>query len=136
MSQTLTLEKTDGTRQNLLHFPNYDFNWQRSYNFRTPIPLAKGSKIHVSALMDNTSANPNNPNKPPKAVFMGESTGDEMVYPFLTIIIPKKSTWNLQKGFASLYRTGILSHALKVEFGLGKPVEKTDPVTPAEGKRP
>ena len=136
MSQTLTLEQKDGTRQNLLHFPNYDFNWQRSYNFRTPIPLAKGSKIHVSSLMDNTSANPNNPNKPPKAMFMGESTGDEMVYPFLTIILPKKSNWNLQKGFASLYRTGILSHALKTEFGMVNPAEKADPVNPAEGKRP
>jgi len=136
VSQSLTLERPDGTRQNLLHFPNYDFNWQLGYSFRTPISVTKGSKIHVSAVMDNTSANPNNPNKPPQPVFMGESTKDEMVYPFLTIVLPKKSTWNLQKGFASLYRSGILSAALKEEFGLANPVEKSAPVQPAKEKRP
>jgi hypothetical protein len=136
VSQTLTLERPDGTRQTLLHFPNYDFNWQRAYNFSSPVPLARGSKIHVSSLMDNTAANPNNPNKPPKAVFMGEGTGDEMVYPFLTITLPKKTTWNLQEGFASLYRTGTLSNALRAEFGTAQPGEKTDPVNPGEGKRP
>jgi len=67
---------------------------------------------------------------------MGESTKDEMVYPFLTIVLPKKSTWNLQKGFASLYRSGILSAALKEEFGLANPVEKSAPVPPAKEKRP
>ena len=86
--------------------------------------------------MDNTSANPNNPNKPPQPVFMGESTEDEMVYPFLTIVLPKKSTWNLQAGFASLYRTGILSNALRKEFGGAKDGNKTAGVPIAGEKRP
>jgi hypothetical protein len=125
LSQTLTLERPDGKMETLVHVPNYDLNWQRMYTFREPIRAQKGSKIHVSSLMDNTSANPNNPNKPPKAVFMGENTWDEMVFPFMALIIDKDSKWDLGKQLNSLYRTGSITMALKDVFGPDKSHRKS-----------
>jgi hypothetical protein len=40
--------------------------------------MEKGSSLHVEARFDNSSKNPSNPNTPPKTVFLGESTSDEM----------------------------------------------------------
>lgn len=124
-SQTLKLERPDGKMETLIHVPRYDFNWQRLYTFREPIKAPKGSKIHLSSLMDNTSANPNNPNKPPKAVFMGENTTDEMVFPFMALIIDKNSKWDLGKQFNSLYRNGSITLVLKEMFGTEKPKGKS-----------
>lgn len=134
VSQTLTLERPDGTRKVLLNVPRFDFNWQRMYTFREPIPLAKGSKVHVSSLMDNTNGNPANPFKPPKAIFMGENTTDEMVFPFVALTIPKDSRWDLQQGFLSGYRTGVLANILKREFGLEADSNQAIP-TPISGDK-
>lgn len=136
MSQTLTLERPDGSRKVLLNMPRFDFNWQRMYTFREPVALAKGSKVHVSSVMDNTSDNPANPFKPPKAVFMGENTTDEMIFPFIALTIPKKSTWDLQQGFLSGYRTGVLANILKREFGLDAPSDQSIPAAIPGDRRP
>lgn len=136
MSQTLTLERPDGTRKVLLNVPRFDFNWQRMYTFREPVSVAKGSKVHVSSLMDNTSGNPANPFKPPRAIFMGESTTDEMVFPFVALTIPKKSAWDLQQGFMSGYRTAVLANTLKRQFGLDDHGNKADSAPIPGDKQP
>ena len=136
VSQTVTLERPDGTRKVLLNVPRFDFNWQRMYTFREPIPVAKGSKVHVSSLMDNTSGNPANPFKPPKAIFMGEATTDEMVFPFVALTIPKNSRWNLQQGFFSGYRTGIIATTLKQQFGLDDQPNQASPAAISGDKQP
>jgi hypothetical protein len=40
--------------------------------------IPAGSKLRVEARYDNSSANPRNPNNPPKRVTWGEQTTDEM----------------------------------------------------------
>lgn len=136
LSQTLTLKHPDGTRQTLVHVPVYDFNWQKLYTFREPVPAPKGSKIHVSSLMDNTSGNPHNPHKPPKATFMGENTTDEMVFPFIALTVQKGSKWNLQRALDSGYRNGILIDFLGKGFGFDTRVGKFSPKKDTEVKSP
>jgi hypothetical protein len=101
--------------------PVYDFNWQKLYTFREPVPVPKGSKIHVSSLMDNTSANPHNPHKPPQAIFMGEKTTDEMVFPFIALTVQKNSNWNLKRALNSGYKNGSLVDYLRKGLGFENP---------------
>lgn len=76
-------ELPDRTRKTLIDIPDWDFNWQDTYHFREPIPLPKGTKLHLTAVYDNSETNPNNPNRPPKKVTWGEQTTDEMCIGFL-----------------------------------------------------
>ena len=70
-----------GDTTNLVHIPEWDFRWQEIYRFKHPIKVVKGSVIHIEGTYDNTTANPNNPNNPPKNTFsMGDmKTTDEMM---------------------------------------------------------
>ncbi len=64
----------------LINVPDWDFNWQGSYHFTKPVIIPRGSVVHAFARYDNTTANPFNPNTPPKVVRWGEGTADEMFY--------------------------------------------------------
>ncbi|MBC7806129.1 MAG: hypothetical protein H7145_08265, partial [Akkermansiaceae bacterium] len=68
----------DGTPHTLISVSNWDFAWQMSYRFKTPIRLPQNTRIDLSAVYDNSSTNPKNPNTPPKEVRDGERTTDEM----------------------------------------------------------
>lgn len=72
--------KPDGDTVPLINIKSWDFNWQGNFNFKKLIILPAGTVIHAIAGYDNTSANPHNPNNPPKLVTWGEGTGDEMYY--------------------------------------------------------
>ena len=76
----ITLERPDGTMENLIRINEWNFNWQGSYTFPTYIKVPEGSVIRASALYDNTSANPYNPSLPPVDVGWGEKTEDEMFF--------------------------------------------------------
>ncbi|MEO7177102.1 MAG: T9SS type A sorting domain-containing protein, partial [Saprospiraceae bacterium] len=65
---------------NLVKINEWDFNWQGAYYFKQLIKIPKNSILHAYAEYDNTSANVNNPNDPPKAISWGEKTSDEMYY--------------------------------------------------------
>lgn len=77
-SMKADVEFPDGTVKPLVWVDDWDFNWQLSYAFKEPLKVPKGSKIRVEAIYDNSSANPRNPNNPPKTVTWGEQTTDEM----------------------------------------------------------
>ncbi len=62
----------------LIQINNWNFHWQGFYNFRQPVHVPYGSILYAHAQYDNTANNPENPNSPPQAVSMGESTTDEM----------------------------------------------------------
>lgn len=63
----------------LISIPSWDFHWQRTYVFPKVQRINQGSVLWAEATYDNTTANPQNPNNPPKAVSLGEGTGDEML---------------------------------------------------------
>jgi hypothetical protein len=62
----------------LIHIDDWDFNWQGFYWFRTPVALPVASWIELTVAWDNSDRNPRNPNKPPRDVYWGERTVDEM----------------------------------------------------------
>jgi Flp pilus assembly protein TadD len=68
----------DGTVKRLLSITDWDFNWQDVYRYTTPVSLPAGSSVTMRWTYDNSSANPRNPNSPPKSVTFGQRTSDEM----------------------------------------------------------
>ncbi len=80
------LEGPNGSTTNLIRIEDWDFNWQGGYYFPRLIPAMAGSTIHAVATYDNTTSNPQNPSSPPKHVWWGEGTTDEMYYlPILSV---------------------------------------------------
>jgi len=77
----------DGTDEILLSVPKYDFNWQISYELKTPKVLPKGTIVEVIAHYDNSAANKFNPD-PSKDVKWGDQTFEEMMIGFWSTVVP------------------------------------------------
>ncbi len=88
MKMTATLP--DGSTRGLLWIADWDFGWQDSYFFKTPIALPKGTRIDSTIVYDNSDANPRNPNSPPKRVKWGLGTLDEMGSMTLLVTTPSR----------------------------------------------
>jgi cytochrome c553 len=82
-SVKVSLTVPGGEPQMIIEIPAWDYNWQETYWFAKPIAAPAGSRIDVEAVFDNSSTNPNNPSMPPKDVFQGEQTTNEMLFAFL-----------------------------------------------------
>jgi Tol biopolymer transport system component/mono/diheme cytochrome c family protein len=76
MKATATLP--DGSTRPLIWIDDWDFNWQDSYTYKTPVMLPKGSRIDVTISYDNSTTNPRNPISPPRRALWGEQSFDEM----------------------------------------------------------
>lgn len=76
MKMTATLP--DGTTRGLLWISDWDFGWQDSYFYKTPIVLPRGTRLDVEIAYDNSADNARNPNTPPKRVMWGLGSFDEM----------------------------------------------------------
>ncbi|MEO2018674.1 MAG: redoxin domain-containing protein [Fuerstiella sp.] len=74
--------------QTLLSVPKYDFNWQHSYEFQEPIPVANLDKLRFEATFDNSAGNPFNPD-PSEFVFWGDQTWEEMAVAFFAVSEPR-----------------------------------------------
>ena len=81
------LIKPDGTTETLLDIPRYDFNWQLRYDLDQYRVLPKGSQIKITAVYDNSAANPANPD-PAKLVKWGPQTQDEMMIGYIEHFVP------------------------------------------------
>ena len=89
----------------LIRIPRWDFRWQYFYTYEKILKLAKGTTIHAEATFDNTSANPNNPFKPPREVReQGASmrTTDEMFQCIITMMPYQPGDENIRLDQASL----------------------------------
>lgn len=73
--------------QCLINIPNWDFNWQGSYLYQSPITVQGGAQVKLTCTYDNSEENPLNPNFPPKPVRWGEETTDEMALAFIAFTI-------------------------------------------------
>lgn len=69
----------DGSEQDLLSVPNYNFNWQRTYVLEEPVKLPKGSTLVIRNAWDNSALNPHNPD-PTIPVTWGEQSFQEMFF--------------------------------------------------------
>jgi hypothetical protein len=79
----VTMTPPDGPSRTLIAIKDWDYNWQESYFFREPIAVKAGARFDIHAIYDNTDQNPSNPFHPPRMVFFGEQTTNEMCYGFL-----------------------------------------------------
>jgi peroxiredoxin/mono/diheme cytochrome c family protein len=79
----VTLKPAGGEKKTLLAIKDWDYNWQETYFLTEPLKLKVGDMLEVDAVYDNSSKNANNPNDPPKSVFIGEQTTNEMCFVFL-----------------------------------------------------
>ena len=80
---TVTLHPPEGAAKTLVAIKEWDYNWQETYWFKEPLHIQKGSRLDVLAIYDNSTKNPNNPFNPPRVVFFGEYTTNEMCFVFL-----------------------------------------------------
>ncbi|WP_233216419.1 redoxin domain-containing protein [Blastopirellula marina] len=84
---TVTAKLPDGSTKQLIHVPQWDFNWQDEYMYSDPFTLPAGTVLNVVARYDNSSENPSNPSFPPERVTFGEQTTDEMLYCFFLVAV-------------------------------------------------
>ena len=79
VSSTFDVEYPDGGIETILSVPNYDFNWQRTYQFTEPKQIPAGSKLIHKTVYNNSSKNRGNPN-PNETVYWGLQSEQEMLY--------------------------------------------------------
>ncbi len=60
--------RPDGTIEVLVWARDYRYDWQPAYVFKKPVELPKGTRLEVTAYLDNSEDNRNNPHDPPKPV--------------------------------------------------------------------
>ncbi|MDP3516824.1 MAG: EF-hand domain-containing protein, partial [Pseudohongiella sp.] len=78
-SSEFALRYPDGREEVVLSVPNYDFNWQRYFQFQQPIAVPAGTLVIHRTTYDNSTANLSNPD-PTVTVRFGEQTWEEMLY--------------------------------------------------------
>ena len=76
----------DGTKETLIHIPQWNLNWQAVYRYAAPVRLPKGTTISLRYSYDNSDANPLNPNHPPARVKGGNRSSDEMCHLWLQVL--------------------------------------------------
>lgn len=76
MTGTATLP--DGTKKTLIHVADWDFRWQHLYRYVAPFMLPKGTTLAMSYTYDNSAENLRNPDRPPREVWWGQRSADEM----------------------------------------------------------
>jgi hypothetical protein len=77
----------DGKIQRVLCIPRWDFNWQGDYRYAHPIHVPAGTELEMRYVFDNSAANPFNPNQPPKEIFCGPSSSDEMAELWFQVLV-------------------------------------------------
>ncbi len=60
-----TAYRPDGTIEVLIVAKDYRYDWQPAYFFKQPVQLPRGTRIEVTAYVDNSDNNRNQPNDPP-----------------------------------------------------------------------
>ncbi len=67
----------------LIDIKEWDFNWQEIYMFQEPIKVKKNTRFDVEAVYDNSKENLLNPFNPPRQIYLGENTNNEMCFGFI-----------------------------------------------------
>jgi len=71
----------DGRTEEILNVPNYQFNWQKVYDFEEPKFVPEGTEMVFTGTFDNSEMNPFNPD-PSHTLTWGEQTWQEMFFGF------------------------------------------------------
>lgn len=76
ISATATMP--DGRVVPVIRIDDWDFRWQDVYRYVTPLSLPRGTKLSMAITYDNSIDNLRNPWQPPRQVFWGQRSADEM----------------------------------------------------------
>ena len=79
----------DGQTEILLSVPNYDFNWQTSYDFQEPKFIPAGTTLIQHQWWDNSAQNKANPD-PTVEVTWGDQSFEEMLFGAYLMRVLKK----------------------------------------------
>jgi hypothetical protein len=85
----ITMTPPGGKAISLVDIDEWDYNWQETYYFKKPVAVKAGTRFTVEGIFDNSERNPNNPSRPPRRVFVGEETTNEMCFGFLGVTMDK-----------------------------------------------
>lgn len=77
----------DGHEQQLISIPRWDFNWQGEYRYARPVHVPAGTVLEMRYTFDNSVSNPFNPSQPPKEVFCGPQSTDEMAELWFQVLV-------------------------------------------------
>jgi len=83
---TVSAMLPDGSETTLLDIPDWDFNWQDDYRLAEPLELPAQTELRFSVRFDNSAANPQNPNDPPRDVGYGSDSTNEMAAVHLQVV--------------------------------------------------
>jgi len=78
-SMKATAIYADGTEEELIDIPRYDYAWQLSYTWKEPKFIPAGTRLFVEGAFDNSADNPMNPD-PSREVPWGQMSEDEMFF--------------------------------------------------------
>jgi tetratricopeptide (TPR) repeat protein len=73
-----TARLPDGTSKPLIYIKDWDYRWQHVYRYVTPPVLPKGTTVSMRYVFDNSADNVRNPHQPPRQVYWGQQSTDEM----------------------------------------------------------
>jgi hypothetical protein len=82
----ITVTYATGESETLVHVPRYDFNWQLLYEFGPAKQAARGTRLEVTGVWDNSANNSYNPN-PKSEVRWGDQSWEEMLIGWVTLQI-------------------------------------------------
>ena len=68
----------DGTAKPLIYIRDWDYRWQHVYRFVAPQMFPKGTTLSMRYVFDNSAGNVRNPHQPPRQVYWGQQSTDEM----------------------------------------------------------
>ena len=84
-SAKYTAHYPDGRSEILLNVPQYDYNWQWSYQPSEALVVPAGTKLEVEFVYDNSPENPRNPD-PTATLYYREQTLEEMFVGFIEAV--------------------------------------------------
>jgi hypothetical protein len=64
-SMEVSAHHPNGVVEVLIWAKDYRFDWQPAYFFKKPVALPAGARVEVTAYLDNSENNRNNPNDSP-----------------------------------------------------------------------
>jgi tetratricopeptide (TPR) repeat protein len=83
---TATALLPNGTTRPIIAIKQWDFAWQDVYRVSTPYWLPRGTQILTEFVMDNSAANPRNPEQPPARAHWGFRSSDEMADVWIQVL--------------------------------------------------
>ncbi|MBX3422577.1 MAG: redoxin domain-containing protein [Pirellulaceae bacterium] len=82
----VTATLPDGQETEVVWIKDWNFYWQDNYVYKRPMTLPAGTRLDMYCSYDNTADNPANPTIPPKRVFFGNGSTDEMSFAIFQMV--------------------------------------------------